>query len=231
MTVSPGNATPVISLQRGLLIVNGEEKGMTPASSSPYGMYSYSGNVPHDGEIRFRYLFRYFTGVSGASGPNMSWGPGDRYLTKTVGKVAWSSSREFAVPDNVIEDPFWRRPRRYIGMLDVLPIPNFSGTRTQTANLILTNNDTVNISVGYPPTVFDRSTGAAIPGFTISPASTIITILGGASATYTLTAQTSISNGQPVFWDAGVRFPVLLGATACHFGPIWVDVSWVNNPD
>jgi len=230
MTVNQGNTTPVVSLVRGILIVNGEEKGMTPATSSPWGMYTYFGSVPHDGEIRYRYLFRYFTGVAGSSGPYTVYGPDNRYLTTTVTNVAWTSPREIVIPDDRIEDPFWRMPRRLVSLLDLFT-PNFSGSLTQSADLVLKNELTVPIQAGSPRIV-DRRTGAAIPGLTISPAASVITIQGGSETTYRVTAQRTITNGQAVFWEAGVTIPIGLlgGPGTCNFGPIWVNVTWSVNP-
>jgi len=230
-TVRQGSTTPIVSLTNAYLIINGESIRMTPPGGSPWGIYMYTGSMPYDGEIRFRYLFRYTSGTGAGGSDHEVYGPSDRYLVRPVGDVTWSSPGPGApLPDDQVQEPVFRRPRRFINMFSAFPT-GFSGNGalTQTADLVIHNGATTSVTMGMP-VIAERQTGSAVPGLTIAQASGSttypITIPGGAATRFRMTARATISNSQEVQWSAGVTIPTTIGVRTCQFGPVWVDVRF-----
>ena len=236
MTVERGNTTRVVSLTRGYLVANGELLPMAGPGGGPWGQYTYSGPVPYDGEVRFRYMFRYTSGVGGGS-DHVIYAP-DRYTVRPMEQLTWTTrspaNTSTPLPDDAVDPVLYLRPRRYVMMQDVLPSGvNFTGTRTQTADLVIHNGFNVPVSISGP-SIVDRQTGAPIPGLSIAHLSSglttgyVVTVQPGANDVFRISAQTTITNSQPVFWEAGVKFVWQVGAP-CWFGPIWVDVGFLQN--
>lgn len=215
--------------QSAFVSINGERIRLQPPSSGPWGSYQYSGLIPHDGEIRFRYFFNYTYG-----GVRRTKFVPDQYWHRTVGDISWTSRQVFTTPDADQRE----MPHRIMLLTDTIP-PNYSGRLTMTRQLTIRNGNTVGISLrnfrlidrqsGNPATDMAITVGGAPIGQTLA-------IGPGAVATFDV-AYSAIAAGLPeeslsrraalsFDWSAdGGMVP-----QNCRFGPIWIDGLFFHNP-
>lgn len=207
------------------LMVNGREISMLRPDGSMWGYYVYNGDVPYDGEIRFRY--RIETRRSGFSSVGSFYRPFDAYYVSNMGHVSWTGSNVDTLENDWVSVPISDRPRRTLKLTKTINPASFTGIMEVTETLTVQNSLPHTISISQPQ-VLDIASGNAVPEFTLVPvsgaASYPIAIPAGRTidflATYTenITAPTGFSINK----DAGIQFDWSAGSTVCPFGPIWI---------
>ena len=213
---------------RAYLIINGDEIQLNPPTSgSMWGTYHYTGAVPYDGEIRFRY--RIQSRRSGYSSSSSSYRQTDRYYLRPMGDVSWSGTAMIDLRDTDVSEVYARKPDRTFRIDREIFPATYTGPLSQTETLTITNN-TGNAITLTQPQVLGQATGTPIPGLTITtPAN--LTIPNGASLNFDITFAANIDGSGGTGASAFMTFDWSDGTTSCAFGPIWLYASfWINPP-
>ena len=210
------------------LIVNGEEIPLNPPSGGgKWGTYHYTGAVPYDGEVRFRYRIR--SRRSGYSSSSSSYRQSDRYYLRPMGDVSWTGTDMIDLPDTAVSDVYARRPDRTFRIDKEIFPGTYTGPMSHTETLTIKNNTGNSITLSQPQ-VLGQSTGAPIPGLTIATPINL-TIPDGGSMDFDITFATNIDGSGGAGAQAFITFDWNDGTTNCAFGPIWLHASfWINPP-
>ena len=221
------------------LLINGEYITMdNPTSGRAFGNYRYVGDIPYDGEARYRFVVSYKVGYGIFSTNARARVPFDRYYLRPVGEVSWSADsihESSPLPDTFIDaaNRVDERPRRSLRLGEFL-IPGITGPQSDTATLAIQNNYTYNLII-QEPRITDRASGGAVPELTIvqSSGSTTypITLAGGTSVNFDVTYHVNMDGTNSVIRLAGIEIPYTDNIRNCSLGPIWIDAEYRYNPE
>lgn len=232
--VTRGDHPGPFSLTSTWLLVNGENIPMHgPGGGAIFGDYVYESTVPNDnvvpdqGEVRFRYLFKYTQGsVTGSD--HQVYGPQSNYIVLPMASLSWTSPTGHAVLPNDVTN----QPRRIVHVGRSTVMTGFTGPVSDSTDLVVTNTYGRPINLGTP--TITAPGGGAVAGVMITPQPTScavfpVTLANGEQCAFTITTSETFT-GAVIHKRARIRFPWYPspGTPSCSFGPIWVDVKWAS---
>jgi hypothetical protein len=220
-----------------VLDVNGEQIPVSTASpNAPWGSYFYSGPVPYDGDLRFRFEFHYVVrpvaSLAGGPGDNrVVYQPENAYVVTPYGWLTWTATAFRAL--NGFDT---RGPTRVMVVRETVRSADVTGALSKTETLTIRNSSGMTLRINSL-SVFDRATGGAVSDIVVSVASgaQLPRLLGrNQSVAFTVTYSVTPAGAETSFSrTVGLTFSLSDDAAfgTCSFGPIWIDGSFVIDPE